>query len=157
VTEPPTDPYAPPPEGWTPPPPAWGGDGSWPGPPPPRTTPFTGDAVVAGLPLLLAAFLTATTGWGVLHALIWRAIASDEIFDDFEPVQRSFLDQWWPAVATGIVALLAVVAWISFAMLLRARKPEPITLLPYGILGALVGMVLGLPLVHLVGGLLRPT
>ena len=160
MTEP-RDPYAPPPEGWTPPQQQWGGGAGWPGAgwpgtPPPRATPFARDAVLAGLPLLLAAFLTASTAWAGLFTLLHRAIRGDDFFDDVAPEDTTFLEDWWPAVTMAILAVAAIGAWVSFAVLVRARRPDPITLLPYGLLGGLAGLVLGMPVVQLVGDAVRP-
>ena len=180
MTEPPADPYAPPPEGWTPPPPpqwggqpppgwggpqpgwpgtpppGWGGpQPGWPGTPPPRATPFSRDSVLAGLPLLLATFLSVSTGWALLFALLHHTIREDSPFQDFDPAPGTFLQENWPLVAALGLAAVALLAWVSFAILVRARRPEGIALLPYGLLGAIAGVPLGIVVAQLAGSIVN--
>lgn len=158
MTEPPgpPDPYAPPPEGWTPPPAQqWGEQPGWPGTPPQRTTPFTRDSVLAGLPLLLATFLTVTTAWALLFAFFDRVLRESPPFDDFDPAPGTFLQENWALVAALGLGAVALLAWASFAILVRARQPEGLALLPYGLLGAIAGVPLGIFVAQLAGDLVN--
>lgn len=147
MTEP-TDPWAPPPEGWVP----GGPGGQWPAAP--RQSPWSADVAAAGVPLAVAVFLTFTTGWWLLRAALHAAVeasAGAAFSQEFVPAPRTFFQEHWEWVGTGGTALAAIAAWVAFALLRRARRPDGAALIPYGVLAAPLGLVGGFVLVDVVG------
>ena len=142
-----TDPWAPPPEGWTPPPgwappPGAPGWSAWPGLTE-RPRRWRGPVLRAGLALVAAATLSGATIWAALRAALTRSI--EDALPDYAYVVegRTFLQEHHGLVTFVVLLLLTSVAWGLFGLAHRAAAVSADVLIPYVVLGLLLGVVGG--------------